>query len=196
VAFSQHLIAIAPLLALSLILTPSASVAAESEGYVRFCASSETLSDADVERRIVESNKQIIDFQSQLHLPRPSWTNAYVVEKARASLSTHSILSRESTLIDASLVVRNYSAALQGLSPMDGTERDVVRLRTDRGDVLALIAFDARGLVTEMRPISNSELRRANNFGRWFAAYMLLNDLAASDDASLVPAARKPPSFS
>jgi hypothetical protein len=168
----------------------SADSPREEQGYVRLCSYWQDKSESEAAAILKRSNESVAALEAKLpqkarYLPP---TDAQIVEAARGALAKGGVgLPDASSVTAVSVAVRNlanYESQLPGW-PQGPGEKAVVRVDTRGGIVRLLLDIDSKGTLRSATVIGPERLYRAYMFVRGMAAYILFNELMASD--SVVP---------
>jgi hypothetical protein len=153
----------------SLVLATPSPTPEPSPYYVQFCSGAQSYTGAQIEA---------LQAAQRNSFPIQSDDASIVASMTREIRSADIPATRGFTLI--SLAAREFGI-LTGHGPYAPDEAILFRVETGKGVVHVLGTFDQSGRVKDVRLATTSESALALGFGRFMAAYMLFNDLTASD---------------
>jgi hypothetical protein len=159
-----------PLFASFVLATPSSAPSPEpSPYYVQFCSGAQSDTDAQVEARNTAQRKGLPVQEA----------DAMIIDSATRAIQSSKLPSMKS-LKSISIAVREFGI-WTGHGPRPPDEGILFRIESDSGVSHVLVTFDKTGRVKNVRLATNTEVSTVFEFGQSSAAYMLFNDLTASD---------------
>jgi hypothetical protein len=145
--------------------------ATAAQGYVRFCTVDQSVTEAQLRASIQEQRNRFPVHQS----------DALIIRAATRAIRTSSFASKM-TSNSISIAAREWGV-LTGRGPYPPDEGILFQIGDPGAPTYALVTFESTGRVIRLRLMLNQEVASIFEFGRVMGAYILLNDLTASDSS-------------